>query len=1256
MQADRSTPLRPASQVSQLPEQDDEIRSVEDFSHQAQAAAAGQQASAAGGAPGGQEQPEAEMTLLRFPGSRETRAASARPTDSGGLNRWHGRPSTLSTAVLGGQAAPGRTALGNLEVGSHAYIRAPEGFQPTVAPRAEPDPRFTKQGGNLIASEVRRGGDTRFNMPWPGLPGTKGIGEQHGARSKENSLGKQAAAATLRSNELRDHLGTLFGGDVTDLHQMLTVSLEGELMVLPEAVAISHALHLAQGGRPGSRPDAGRAVDTLAGLRDLCRNFVEAPEILSDEVPSAVMRAGAALASSGKGLTALEHMLPAADAGFGTWRRKALEISLDSQLDVAHASGTVGNRADKAAASRALAVSARDTAVDVALNGPEHLLGSLVTTDVRTKPYPRCHPNEATRRSATENWAWRQNFRTAGPDSDLARTRAVLDEVTGTWVDRFEEQAKRGTTRRVVSKLTDLVIPPRGSPYSAAGMGAQFSHLQETPDYRRQYDEVFTTAADALIQELQAAPSTPERAVARTVLGRWGAEMRVKADTTRPHEVVIEEVDRNLLTTDGAKVLNRTQVNFKYLLDICKMCDVRTAPVEHPSGDVEMVSLPLANAVRAVQELIDVTIEGSADLKPENPKDFASVMAFLQEVAAQQRSGATLRLSDGRTRGVDTRLPLGLTPIIHFGPHVRLTYSDNKVLLFTQGQHGSDLFLGDAKTLATYLGPVLGISAKIGEMGVVGGTVVARALMGLAKTEGVRIRTVRKFTDSGAVKDESRDNNPDYHNDLMADVVALIGRHAEERRLPGGATGDLLDKIAAMDFEGENISVGYQRQQTVDMRADFSGSLSVGYEFGGSVGLAFDKTLFNGQARVDQTGAMQRTVAIFQEASNWRQFNTLNVQIPGVTTSAAQTKSESTQRKQTSTVGLTNGRLGQYATNYGDNRLATHFRIVHMNRKCVEQLFYKEEFYGTIGDYENGLNRNWQGWNSMIGTNQVREHLNELRRLDGNRSWNHVARSRMRPEYIAQYETALALIDMYQTASVGPDTSRGEIEKTVKDLRGFVANLLADKETERQVWVPIGLFSTENSTTGEDRGLNFLAVNNASSSAYGEREFLFRGASMGQIAAAFSNIPAAHHPDAPPLPQEPAGSQDAAAENTTQGDAATRTQPVVLSMSAMPEGTVSEIAPTARRSISTQHSSLARSSAEEGRASGEPSSRDGGTPAPTGQFLTPQTAQRPRRSGSNSREGEQPGTQRPQRFTPPPSSTATVSRARSAKAKEPAED
>ena len=53
--------------------------------------------------------------------------------------------------------------------------------------------------------------------------------------------------------------------------------------------------------------------------------------------------------------------------------------------------------------------------------------------------------------------------------------------------------------------------------------------------------------------------------------------------------------------------------------------------------------------------------------------------------------------------------------------------------------------------------------------------------------------------------------------------------------------------------------------------------------------------------------------------------------------------------------------------------------LVHQNKHVVDQLFYKEEFYGSIKGYSRGdLKRNQAGWDSMIGARQVKEHLDEL--------------------------------------------------------------------------------------------------------------------------------------------------------------------------------------------------------------------------------------------------------------------------------------
>ena len=177
----------------------------------------------------------------------------------------------------------------------------------------------------------------------------------------------------------------------------------------------------------------------------------------------------------------------------------------------------------------------------------------------------------------------------------------------------------------------------------------------------------------------------------------------------------------------------------------------------------------------------------------------------------------------------------------------------------------------------------MGASAKLGDLGVGGGSFTARSLHDISMLEGVRIRTARKFTDAGAVKDASTNNDPNYHNKLMGDIVRLLGDHAEQDH--GVGQPDLLDKIAAMDFKGETISVGYQRQQSVDLRGDMSLTGSIGYEVGGSAGITYEKTYFSGQSRVDQTGAMKRTVAIFSESSNVRQTNAINVQLPSIPTS-----------------------------------------------------------------------------------------------------------------------------------------------------------------------------------------------------------------------------------------------------------------------------------------------------------------------------------------------------------------------------------
>ncbi len=1182
----------PANAPVIQPEQDDEIRPAPARSEFAQEASEHNEEPAAA-----QEQ----RPLLEHRLDKATmKAANARPT--GGLNRFHGRPSTITTAaVLGGRTASGRTALTNPQVGSSAYIAAEEGFTPMVAPRSNVQgSRFSRQGADQIGREMRTGQDRRLLPPLPGLPFIDGIAAQHAHRSLEDSIGKQMAAATLTDAGFDTHLATLFDGDVAGLNRALRQESGGTPLPLAEAVVLAHALFLSQDGRPGRKVPADLAVESLPDLVRLCRHPGAGQDgtVISHD-SERILRFGAALSSSGTGMRVLEHLAGTPDGEHAAWIRKSMEMFFDTASMIALGSAAPGALDP----TRAMAASARATAVDLANHGSAGLLGPMVPVEVRTSPYPDCHADGATRQRATENWAMRQGFRSAGPDSDLERSRAMLEEVTGKWVDRFETQAKAERARNVLKRLfVEWLLPPSGTPFTAAGFGAEYSHLQENPDYRDKFDRAIIAAAGALAAELSTDTVPPERAVALAVLRRWQAGMASKPVTQRPHDVDIVGVDEHLATTDKARKLLKDRVNLQYILDVCTLCEVATSPREDASGDIELTSMAVQGATRELRKITD-------DLKPVNPGDFSSVIEFLQQVAADQRSGATLRLIGGRTGGIDARLPVTVTAVISAGPAVRITYSDNKVLLFTQSQHGSELFLANSKTFATALGVAVGESFKFGEHGIIGSTQVFRMLGEITKAEGVRIRTVRKFTDAGAVVNESRNNDKDYHNALMADVVGLIGRHAIAKRSPNKPPGDLLDKLAAMDFEGENISVTYQRQQTTDLRLDATISASLGYVVGASEGATYEKTLFSGQSRVDQSGAMQRTVTIHGEASNWRQFSSLNVQIPAIPAGKRKDENASSTTKQNSAVGLTTGRLMQYMTNYGDDRLATHYRLVHMNKKSVDQLFYKEIYYGTTDAYEKGLRRNQNGWDAMIGANQVREHIAELRRLQGNRPWNHVARSRMRPEYIVQHEAATALLDMYSAA--GRARNDGVFEENADDLRGFVACLLADEDPSRQVWVPIGLFSTENSTEGRpDRGLNFLAVNTAQSSAYGEREFLFRGAGMGQIAAAFAQVPATFHPVAPPLPLPAV-------------PAANTGQPRVRTAQEMPDGTVSEVTPSSRGSMASNNSSASNRSRREQIF--EPNLQ-----AASGQFLSPSTADGLRRSGLQPREAS--GSTKPKRF------------------------
>ena len=173
---------------------------------------------------------------------------------------------------------------------------------------------------------------------------------------------------------------------------------------------------------------------------------------------------------------------------------------------------------------------------------------------------------------------------------------------------------------------------------------------------------------------------------------------------------------------------------------------------------------------------------------------------------------------------------------------------------------------------------------------------------------------------------------------------------------------------------------------------------------------------------------------------------------------------------------------------------------------------------------------------------------------------NHVARSRARPEFIAQHEAATALIEIYQSqrASV-PEGERAEIDRKIEDLRGFVANLLSDKETDRQVWVPIGLFDTENSTTGRDRGAFFVLQNTSSNTAYGEREFLFRGANMTQIREAFSRGPGGGTPEGSRGDGSPRRSSPRLSHGSSQLPS-DNSETIVVGPQMAP-GTVSEVGP-----------------------------------------------------------------------------------------------
>ena len=396
-------------------------------------------------------------------------------------------------AVIGTRTQPGRSALVNPETGSPAYIAADPGFVPGTAERGRQDRRFTKQGANLIAREIATGSDNRLRPPLPGLPFKAGLAEQHGNRPLDKSVGKQLALASRSNVGLLNHIEAIFDGDAATLRDVLLSGPGDTPASRDEAVVVAHAIAVCCITMPGTKPSVDDALNVLSQLHHIGERFNTLMEegggtlFEANAEGARALRAAMLLVPSGTGMDALNrfagtHLEPPGTPA-GIWQRKALEVYLETEINLRSSATQPGP-------NQALTRSARNVAMRCATSGGlQRPLGPAIN---ERSSLP--HENQEVRRAATNNWAWRQGFRTAGPGTDLEKTREVLDKATGLWVERFNsEVAGRASKPGVVlQSVKDILLPPRGTPFAAASLGAQFSHLQETPDFRAVYDTAFT--------------------------------------------------------------------------------------------------------------------------------------------------------------------------------------------------------------------------------------------------------------------------------------------------------------------------------------------------------------------------------------------------------------------------------------------------------------------------------------------------------------------------------------------------------------------------------------------------------------------------------------------------------------------------------------------------------------------------------------------------------------------------------------------